>query len=221
MFDWPELPFARAAPWRRGVALALGALAVGLDLTVFRTPTLGQSWWRTVMGLAVLAAFVILGGGVQSLGMRGRPLPDGRFWRRAMLCVSAAAGGLLALAVVTASLRDTWVLPPVENARELWHHVVGSCVHAPVTEELLYRVAICAPLAVLVGPRATIVVSGIAFGLLHALWGTFEWTHPLAGVLLGWVYLRSSSVWLVIAIHAFFNIWGLAVLSIQWWLGAS
>ena len=215
LFDWPAPPFANAQPWQRWIAAALAATTIALDLTVFRTPSLGQSWWRTVMGLAVLAAFVALGGGPRPLGLRLRPLPDSSFWWRVTLCCSAVSVALLAAAIVLASARGTWVLPPVENTRELWGFFIGGCVHAPITEDLLYHVVLCAPLAMLIGPWPTIVVSAAVFGLLHELWGKFVWIHPCVGALKGWMYLRGRCIWIMIAFHAFFNSWALVVLSVQ------
>lgn len=219
MFDWPELPFTRARTLHRLVALTLGVAAVAVDLTVFRTPTLGGSWWRAAMGAGVLAAFVALGGGARSLGLRLRPLPDRRPWWRALRWLSLAAALMLTVAVVVAVSRGVPVLPPIQNVHGLWLFFVGGCVQAPVTEELLYRAALCAPLAVLLGPRTTLLVSGVVFGVLHELWGNFAWSHPISGAVLAWMYLRSGCLWLPVAFHAFFNLWVLAVYAGQLWLG--
>lgn len=220
MFDWPTLPFENVKPWRRWLAAAVGLLAIVVDLTVFRTPTLGQSWWRAAMGLVVLAAFVGLGGGAAALGLRLRPLPDGRFWWRFSLWAGALAFVMIAVAVAIAAARDTWVLPPIHDAHGLWQFFVGGCVQAPITEELLYFVALCAPFAVLIGPWPTMVLAGVVFGLLHELWDNFAWTHPISGVFKGWVYLRSRCLWLIIAFHAFGNLLALAVYAVQLWMGA-
>ena len=220
LFDWPERPFARARPWQRWLAGAVGMLAVASDLTVLRAPSLGMSLWRPALGLAAMALLVALGGGAGAVGLRLRPLPGGRFWWRTGLSFAGVAAAMLAIAVAVACARGTWVLPPVHDAEALGLFFAGACVHAPITEELLYRVAICAPLALCIGPWATIAVAAVANALLHQLWGTFEPTHLLAGAVAAWAYLRSSCLWLPIALHMFGNGLALAVLAVQFWLGA-
>ena len=80
-----------------------------------------------------------------------------------------------------------------------------ACVLAPLSEEPIYRIAVCAPLVTLIGRWPTIVVSCILFALIHARYGGLAPDNALAGLLLGWAYLRSGSILVPIALHAIGN----------------
>ena len=171
---------------------------MGLDFTVFREEQIAQGPARPVMAAVVLVCFVALGGGVDRLGLRLRPLPNGRFWRRAFGVYLGACVALIALVGLAYWIGD-W---PLRSAFTGEWRIRGGCIHAPITEESIYRVALCAPLAAWLGPWKTVVLSGVVFGYLHVLWGNFEWNQPFGGMLNAWAYLRSGRVWVPIALHA-------------------
>ena len=91
------------------------------------------------------------------------------------------------------------------DASQFGPHGYAMCVHAPVTEELLYRAVLCAPLVPLVGQRGTILLGGAVFAALHFRYGNPAPNNLLAGFLLTWAYLRSSNLVIPILLHALGN----------------
>jgi membrane protease YdiL (CAAX protease family) len=93
------------------------------------------------------------------------------------------------------------------------------CVFAPLLEEAIYRVALCVPLAAVAGPKWAIVVSGTAFGFLHAFYGNLSPENALGGFFLAWAYLRSGSVCVPVTLHAAGNLLILAgQVGVWYWL---
>jgi len=69
----------------------------------------------------------------------------------------------------------------------------------------------------LLGPRGTIVASGLLFGALHVLYGNPGPDNLLAGFLLAWTYLRSGSILVPFALHALGNLGVLASWVALWY----
>src|SRR5439155_10185900 len=94
------------------------------------------------------------------------------------------------------------------------------CVFAPVLEEAVYRLALCVPLAVWLGPWRAIVVSGLAFAGLHVAYGNPSPENLVGGLFLAWAYLKSESIVVPVVLHSLGN---LCVLILQvgawYWLG--
>ena len=112
-----------------------------------------------------------------------------------------------------------WGLPPVVSV--LAAMAVCTVLLAPVTEECLVRGALFAPLCRR-KPWLAYVVTSVLFSLLHIVqhyeagqallpyFLTFLEYLP-AGLVLGWAYQRTRSVWGPIALHSVINL--LAVVS--------
>ncbi|MCK6456284.1 MAG: CPBP family intramembrane metalloprotease [Phycisphaerae bacterium] len=84
--------------------------------------------------------------------------------------------------------------------------VVAAAVTGPVMEELLFRGALLNLIAQAGGSVAgAITASAVLFGLVHHR--NPDTIPPLIafGLVLGWVYARTRSLWTVIAAHALFN----------------
>lgn len=92
------------------------------------------------------------------------------------------------------------------------------CVTAPVYEEAIYRIVLCAPLAAILGCRTTIVVSGVVFGLLHVWYGNPGPDNLVAGFFLGWAYLKSGTIVVPLAWHALGNGVALSAHIVNWYL---
>ena len=77
------------------------------------------------------------------------------------------------------------------------------CIIAPVLEELLFRKLVLGPLRAF-GDTTAILTSGIAFGLFHQ---NFEQMFFAAavGILLGYAYVKTNSLWVPIMIHFMLN----------------
>lgn len=83
---------------------------------------------------------------------------------------------------------------------------VSAIVVAAVTEELLFRGVLLSALKSLVGAWGAILLSAVAFGLVH-------WSVPISiapmvliGVALGWLRFRTGSMWACILVHLLFNL---------------
>jgi uncharacterized protein len=183
----------------RLAALAVGAAAVSYDLY---GPYLGLGF-RLQIGVVVLALLYALARGDRRTVGIAWPEPNVRWWLR----ITLITGSIFCVVVVgvAAVLYATGDLPPVvpidDAASWLWH----ACALAPLLEEPIYRLALCAPLVAIIGTWPTIVVSGAVFAFLHHRYGNLSPDNALAGLLLGWAYLRSGSLALPIVLHAIGN----------------
>lgn len=109
-------------------------------------------------------------------------------------------------------------LPPTGTAAGLGLHLVAGAGIAPFAEEVVFRGAALTAWLRTVGPSQAIVRSAILFSAAHALGITgqsFGQAFGLAVVAsvarlpvalaLGWIYVRTGSLWSSIGLHAAFN----------------
>lgn len=109
-------------------------------------------------------------------------------------------------------------LPPTGTTAGLLLHLLAGAVIAPVAEELLFRGFALTAWRRTVGARAAIVRSSIVFVLAHVLFvggdgfGEAASLAFVAGVArlpvalaLGWLYVRTGSLWGPIGLHAAYN----------------
>lgn len=83
----------------------------------------------------------------------------------------------------------------------------------------IYRLILCVPLTVLLGPWRTVAVSGLAFGGLHWAYGTPSPENLVGGFLLAWAYLKSGSIAVPVMLHGLGNLFALAAQVGTWyWL---
>jgi membrane protease YdiL (CAAX protease family) len=80
------------------------------------------------------------------------------------------------------------------------------CVDYPLFEEVLYRLAVCVPVAAWLGPRVAIAASGFIFAGLHVLYGNPSPDNLLGGFILAWAFLRSGTLVVPIALHSLGNL---------------
>jgi CAAX protease family protein len=172
-----------------------------------------------LLGLALLIELV--DGDRASLGLRIRPLQSWRYWARATLwlCLAAAAAMLACGGIAVALGYDFPITatPPRRIPFFLW----DGCFVFPVMEEFIYRVALCVALVPLITPWGAIAASGIIFALLHVIYGNSSPENALGGFVAAWVYLKSGSIYLPIALHALGNFLLLLVQVALWyaWYG--
>ncbi len=83
---------------------------------------------------------------------------------------------------------------------------IGVVVIAPIGEELVFRKLLMDRLS-RYGGFVSILVSGLAFGLMHGNFSQFFYA-TLLGFLMGYIYYRTGNVWLTVAIHATVNFVG-------------
>jgi membrane protease YdiL (CAAX protease family) len=109
-------------------------------------------------------------------------------------------------------------LPPTGTAAGLVLHLVAGAVVAPVAEELLFRGFALTAWRRSVGPGGAILRSSIWFVLAHVLFVGGDSFGPAASVAfvagvaripvavaLGWLFVRTGSLWAPIGLHAAYN----------------
>lgn len=160
-----------------------------------------------VANLVVLAAILLMVAlvdrrplGDLGLGLLG---PDAGFTVAAVALTALSARAFLALLQRSRRLVvETRPLPPGSAGRLL---TVGAVLLAvALQEEVLYRGYITLDL-ISHGPVAVLLVSTLAFTVIHFLTNRVSPAQVagwlLGGLILGWVYLESGSIWVPVALH--------------------
>lgn len=113
-----------------------------------------------------------------------------------------------------------WLLP-MSSSQEAMINALGSgglgafvvvCVLAPVLEEMFFRGLILRSFLFQYSKWTAIVGSALLFGMAHMNVYQFA-VASLLGVVLGWLYERTRSLWPGIAMHAAYNLGWLVLAS--------
>lgn len=105
-----------------------------------------------------------------------------------------------------------YLLPRPQFIIEIFDELIGSrfmslimlVIVAPVTEELLFRGIILRGFLSQYGEWKAIILSALLFSIFHL--NPYQLLPAfVGGLILGWVYLKSGSLWPCIYAHAFFN----------------
>jgi uncharacterized protein len=100
-----------------------------------------------------------------------------------------------------------------EHARAFLLNGVLVSTVVPFAEELFFRGLGVRALQFL-GGMSAVVITGLVFGFSHGVLGALP-PLVLFGIALGWVRLRSGSVWPGVLAHGFFNAVGILVVYLQ------
>lgn len=197
------LPVADRIPVELGDLFAV-VLQAGVFLGVVRL---------TVVGPGVLHWSEMGWVGDRATALRG--LWGGAVFAGPLILVTSV---IVAVAVNLAGVAPPSPLPPTGTATGLVLHLLAGAVVAPIAEETLFRGFAVTAWRQIVGVRGAIVRSSIVFVLAHVLFvsgDTFAETVRVAlvaGVVripvafaLGWLFLRTGSIWGPIGLHAGFN----------------
>lgn len=171
-----------------------------------------------VLRVMVVAAGVMTWtemGLVRGLANAARSILGGAVFAGPVILVAAA------LAVVAAQIAGAVPaspLPPTGTPAGLALHLVAGAVVAPVAEELLFRGFALTAWRRTVGAQGAIVRSSIVFILAHVLFVGGEGFRDAASlafvgglvrlpvaIALGWLYIRTGSLWGPIGLHAAYN----------------
>jgi membrane protease YdiL (CAAX protease family) len=215
-------------------AVALTVTLVVATLVAIAFDLVGFAPWRPIGDLVVVAveavvfvgvaAALVVAPGAISWAEMGLTLPR----RRALEALGRGALYAPPVVVFTALLAAVIVpafgvsppspLPPTGTATGLGLHLLAGAVIAPVAEEVLFRGVAVTAWARTAGPRKAIVWSALLFAAAHILpisGATFSQGAALAlvaalgrmpvALALGWLYLRSGTLWASIGLHAAFN----------------
>ena len=86
----------------------------------------------------------------------------------------------------------------------LWDMILSTCILAPLCEEFLCRGMMLRGMLHSMSPRKAIIWSAVLFAIMHLNpWQSIP--AFLIGLLLGWVYWRTHSLWATIFLHCFNN----------------
>jgi uncharacterized protein len=213
-----------SSPSGLATASTVGGLVVAADLALVCWNRYPQSIeGRGVLAVIALAAHLLLvGGDLASVGLRLSPVQGWWYWVRASLLIGLVVGVCIVVGL------GAWVL----SRRELPVYATAPgdigidflhmCLFAPVLEDVIYRLALCVPLAVLLGPWRAIAASGFVFGGLHFAYGNLSPANLVGGFFLAWAYLKSESIVVPVLLHGVGNLCALAGKVGTWyWLGGA
>lgn len=207
----------------------LAGFAVGLPLSLIATDIprpvgdLLGVLVQAVVFAGVLRLMVVAAGVMgwaemglsRGLGTALRAMVGGALYAGPVILVTAIVAAVAAQAagVVPAS-----PLPPTGTPAGLALHLVAGAVIAPVAEELLFRGFALTAWLRTVGARGAILRSSLVFVLAHVLFvggdgfreaASLAFVAGLARVpvalALGWLYVRTGSLWGPIGLHAAYN----------------
>jgi membrane protease YdiL (CAAX protease family) len=198
----PLLQVADAIPPALGDLLGTVVLAV-VFLGVLRLTVIGPGvlTWRDMGFKPGLSEVLSLAGGTAFA-----------------LPVIVVTSVVAVLAVQLTGVTPPSPLPPTGTPTGLALHLLAGAVLAPIYEEALFRGFALTAWRLTVGARAAIVRSSLLFVVAHVLFvggDSFREAVSLAIVggvvrvpvafVLGWLYVRTGSLWAPIGLHAAFN----------------
>ncbi|MBI1829955.1 MAG: CPBP family intramembrane metalloprotease [Planctomycetes bacterium] len=152
---------------------------------------------------------VFVNGDRASIGMTTQGHEEWRSWGRALPALTVVTGVLAIPGLVA------WWSIDGEVAKMLadpWHDPLAGFVLYPISEEIIYRMAICSAAAGWFGARPAIAVSGIVFGLMHVAYGVANPVNLVSGFVLAWSFLKSNTILVPITLHSFGNILGAVII---------
>lgn len=210
-------------------ATQVAGLAVGLPLSLVGASIprpVGDLIAVSLQALVVVGVVGVMVVGANALRWADMGLRGGRAGALASFLGGAVFAGpvILVTAVVTvAAVQLTGAvpaspLPPTGTPDGLVLHLLAGAVIAPFAEELLFRGVALTAWRREVGDRAAIIRSSTVFVLAHVLtvggdtFGAGLSLAFVAGVAripvalaLGWLFVRTGSLWAPIGLHAAYN----------------
>jgi membrane protease YdiL (CAAX protease family) len=208
-------------------AVLLVLLGVPLQLAGFDLdgpPAAVVSLLIQIAVYVVLIRLVVVDTGALSWHRMGIRPASARSTRNFILGAAWALPTVFVTGVVAAALVSIFQvtpespLPPATDRAGIVLNFIAGAVLAPIGEELFFRAFATTAWVMSFGARRGIIVGGLVFAFVHVLnvnAVTFEQGLPLAiigfltrvpiGLVLGFVFVRSRSIWTSIGLHSTFN----------------
>jgi sodium transport system permease protein len=214
-----EVPRSRLVAWAAFVGVLATISYAGRLATDGDTPDdILYRWSAAIGGLVqyaiILVIVLAIARGLTPATLGLRP-PDS--WKRAAGWLAAS---LVAIWIIGAFLNlfleageEQGLVPEgwdPDRAAPFAANFVVVAVVAPVVEELTYRGLGFAAVRDAFGIAAALVVTAVAFGLAHGLVVALP-VLTTFGLILGWLRLKTESLYPPILLHAFFN--GIALIA--------
>ena len=215
--------YAKAALWPVVVAVLAGVGLVSVSYALASDDGAGAA---ILVGVpVVIIAATAMSGAFTATGLAfstlryGDPISSLGFVRTKGFKPYFFAVGmwLIALALLVAWIQLLiWLeidsLVPPETAREVIDQAGGNIVitlllvgvAGPIAEEIFFRGFVLTGLLKRFGVRKSLLISSLVFGLFHIDPGAIVPTFAL-GLALGWVYLKTGSIWPAMFAHGLHN----------------
>jgi membrane protease YdiL (CAAX protease family) len=214
----------KALPFLGWSVLAIAFIASGFASQSAGSTDTSQALYQYSFAAGTVVIYAVLVGLTFAIALAyERPAPTLGIRSFAWRWVGIALG-LIVLVLILASVlepflhggRDQGLSPKVwepEHADAFALNAVIVSTIVPFTEELFFR-GLGVPALRFIGSIAAVVVTGVVFGLSHGILGALP-PLVLFGLALGWVRLRSDSVWPGVIAHGFYNGIGVLVIYLQ------
>jgi uncharacterized protein len=201
-------------------AAAVGIAGVAADFAfIFWDFTLSVEARGALAVIALGAQIRLANGDMTSVGLRMTPTQGWWFWGRAALLIGFAVLVCVAVGLAVWIIAGRTIPVYATAPGNIGPAFVRMCVIAPVVEETIYRLGLCVPLAVLLGPWRAIAISGLAFAGMHWAYGIPSPENLIGGFFLAWAFLKSESLAVPVALHGLGNVCALASQMGAWyWL---
>lgn len=194
--------------------VVIGLIVISLDMTLVIT---GHGRWlyhyRITLALIVSLVYGFAQAQFQphesALGFRLSPRQGWIYWAKMAAVVGLVIAAILAvlsfigLGILGYEIPKTHLI--VTKHTRLADLFVWMCIVGPAFEEVLYRLALCAPAAAVIGARSTVIVGGLIFAGLHVLYGAPSPENLLGGFILTWAFLKSETLIVPIVLHSLGN----------------
>ena len=223
ILEFMELKLYRRVFSRVGFALlVMVSITVALQLVGYRVfvQEMQNEWFRFM--LMVLPQYMLamplaalLMRKMQPQLIERKPLSAGKFTLVVFVCIAIMyAGSLLGSGInmIIQAITQNDMTKVIENlimGSSVWANLVFVVLLAPIAEELFYR-RLLIPKLLPFGEKPAIILSGLAFGLIHGNLSQFFYAFGL-GLAFGYVFVKTGKVIYTIILHIFINFLGSVV----------
>lgn len=220
----PVLVFASSIPLTLLVVIVIGVpltiAGIAVDGPLGRLASVAA---QALLYIALIRLLVVDAGGLdwRSMGVRrfdGAALVElgrGAVWALPIIALTTVVAAIL---TTLFPVQPVSPLPPAGETVGFAINLLAGAVVAPIGEELFFRAFATTAWARDLGPRRAIIRGAIFFAVVHVLTVSgsdasealalavvgFATRIPVA-LMLGWLFLRSGSIWTSIGLHAAFN----------------
>jgi len=136
-----------------------------------------------------------------------------RIEQTAPLVIIASIGSVLAAAYLNSLMvsfidfSSVFASDPLDTPVKVLMSFISVAIVPAVAEEFLFRGCILSNLLPY-GKKNALIISALLFSLMHGNFAQFFYTF-VAGLVLGWVYIETGSIWTSTFIHLFNNFYSI------------